>query len=335
MFFSAFLRTFAILLAFLVFFFFLIIIFAVSDDINSSNFILTKGEDSSSESIIVINLNGPIVDDSLTFISFQYPELIYPSLIKNYLNEIKIKKPKVIIFRVNSPGGTVSASNKIYNLIDDFKKENDSEIIFYTDNLLTSGGYWIALSGHSIIANYGSILGSIGVSGPQWIFFNEPISISTGYLGEKIDTKEGIEIFSQNAGKSKDLFNPFRKPTEEELNHLKSLTTNIYEDFLLLVSKKRKIEKNYLKNQIGALIFDTELAKKNYLIDDVLDFDLLLEKIKTEKNLNDYNIYTNKKKDSLLKNFISSNYKDSKNIDLCDTFESNFSVISPKFLSSC
>lgn len=335
MFFSYFIRTFAILLAFFIFLFSLIAILSILNKLNSNNFVLINEENNSQNSIFVIKLNGPIIDDSLNFISFQHSNTINPKMISDYLNEISLKKPKVIIFRINSPGGTVSATNKIYNIIDDFKNKNDVEIIFYTDNLLTSGGYWIALSGDSIIANYGSIIGSIGVSSPQWIFFNEPISISTGYFGEKIDTNKGIEIFSQNAGKSKDLFNPFRRPSKEELNHLSKLTNNIYNDFITTVSKIRKIEKSYLENEIGALIFDTKIAKENYLIDDILDFEKLIKKVEIKYNFDNYNLYINKDRPNLLRNYFRNNFTDQKKLDLCNILESNFVVVSPKFLSSC
>ena len=63
-------------------------------------------------------------------------------------------------------------------------------------------------SGDKIYANYGSIIGSIGVSGPSWYYYDKPKSISTGILGQKIETENGIYIFDQNAGNSKDLFNP-------------------------------------------------------------------------------------------------------------------------------
>ena len=335
MFFSYFTRTFAVLLAFFLFLFALAAIFSASNEFNSPNFILVEGENNSNNNITIINLNGPIIDDSSNFIGFQYSNIINPKKVSDYLNEIVEKKPKVIIFKINSPGGTVSASNKIYNIIDNFKRKNDIEIIFYTDYLLTSGGYWMALSGDSIIADYGSILGSIGVSSPQWIFFNEPISISTGYLGEKIDTNKGIEIYSQNAGKSKDLFNPFRRPTKDELNHLNALTSNIYEDFISLVSKKRKIEKSTLKNEIGALIFDTKLAKMNYIIDDVLEFETLIKNIKIKYDFKNYKVYANKQRSHFLKSYFGNNLINPNNLDICSILESSFSTVSPKFLSNC
>ena len=51
---------------------------------------------------------------------------------------------------------------------------------------MASGAYWAALSGNKIFANYGSLIGSIGVKGPDWIYFDEPILISNGLLGSSV-----------------------------------------------------------------------------------------------------------------------------------------------------
>ena len=54
---------------------------------------------------------------------------------------------------------------------------------------MASGAYWAALSGNKIFANYGSLIGSIGVKGPDWIYFDNPIVISNGLLGSSVVTK--------------------------------------------------------------------------------------------------------------------------------------------------
>ena len=75
------------------------------------------------------------------------------------------------------------------------------------------------------------------------------------------------------------MYNPFRKPSQRELKHLKSIVLDIYNDFLVKVSSSRKIEVDILKNDIGALIYNSNQAKIKYLIDDVVNFDDLSEYI--------------------------------------------------------
>ena len=66
----------------------------------------------------------------------------------------------------------------------------------------------------------------------------------------------------------KDIFNPFRKPTKEEMNKLQTMVDDIYSHFVNLVSINRKIEKNIITDDIGAMVFNSKRAKLNYLIDD-------------------------------------------------------------------
>ena len=102
-----------------------------------------------------------------------------------------------MIVSINSPGGSVSATYNLYHILYDFKINNDVKIFFHTNELLASGGYWVALASDKIYANYGSLIGSIGVRGPDWIYFDTPIAISKGLLGESIETKKELKNLIQ------------------------------------------------------------------------------------------------------------------------------------------
>ena len=215
---------------------------------NSDEFGYIEGNKESKNIIAVLNLNGPIINNFNNNIESKIIEYIEPKLVEKKLLILQDINPKILIIKVNSPGGTVSATALLEKILNDYKQKNDVEVYFFTNEILASGGYWIATTGNKIFANYGSIIGSIGVSGPSWYYYNKPSSVSSGLFGQKIDTENGIEIYDQNAGESKDLYNPFRKPTIKELKHLQNIVDNIYDDFLKKVSKSRKIEISYLKN---------------------------------------------------------------------------------------
>ena len=183
-------------------------------------------------------------------------------------------------------------------------------------------------------ANYGSIIGSIGVSGPSWYYYNQPKSISRSLFGQVIETEKGIEVFNQNAGASKDLFNPFRKPTNQELNHLQNMVKEIYVDFISKVSKNRKIEKNTLVDEIGALIFTSSQAKKNFLIDGVIEFDDLIDQIIIEENFKNYKIIKKNTNENLLNNYLSSFINNNKTT-VCNELNSSFSSVFPIYLNNC
>ena len=194
-------------------------------------------------------------------------------------------------------------------------------------------------TGDKIFASYGSIIGSIGVSGPSWFYYNTPISLSSGVFGQSIETKEGIEVFSQNAGEGKDLFNPYRRPKTDEVRHLQSIVDDVYNNFIAKVSKNRKIEISNLKTNIGALIYSSNQAKNNFLIDDILNYEALIELIIKENKFEDYKIYENKVSNSILSNLLVK-YEDQTNNkysleNICRNLETNISVVIPVFLKNC
>ena len=237
LFLNVFLRTLGFLSALLVMVIIVNILLHSTNDIEKSKFIITEGNKNSPNSIALINLNGPIFDNNNNNIfGNNFYNYINPETIKSYLEELKELKIKTLIININSPGGTVSATAEVESIFYDYKKETNAKIYFFTKEILASGGYWVATSADKIFASYGAVIGSIGVSGPSWFYYNTPTSISNGVFGQSIETKNGIEVYSQNAGAGKDLFNPYRKPKKEELIHLQNIVDEIYNDFLQKVS---------------------------------------------------------------------------------------------------
>ena len=346
-FFQVFSKTLGFLLA-IIFLLVLISLFLFFFEGNKQKyFSYLEGNKNSSEIIAILNLNGPIISEPPNFNNyniFQNLEVIYPSLIKEYLNELEQNNTKGIIISINSPGGGVSATKKIYNLVKEFKEKNNIPIYFHTKDILTSGSYWIALSGDKIFADYGSIIGSIGVRGPNWLYYNSPTLLSEGLFGRSVESQNGLKLFSNTAGMHKDIFNPFRKPTKEEINKLQIMVDDIYSDFVNLVSKNRKIEKNVITDDIGAMIFNSKRAKLNYLIDDEKNIDeiiqLISKKIKLENgkilinnyedkynlfNLNYINFFNNKIPNKDLKIIINEKF--------CNNYYNEFSSIAQNYIS--
>ena len=335
-FFTVFFRTFGFLTALLAFFMIISLLLNLTNNLQKSEFTMIEGDQNSENIIGVINLNGPIFNNSSNVLENNFYDYIDPEHINLYLEELKKLNVKILLIKINSPGGTVTATSQLENIFKNFKKESKVKIYFFTNEILASGGYWIATTADEIFASYGSTIGSIGVSGPSWYYYNKPLSVSSGLLGQTIETEKGIEVFNQNAGQSKDLFNPFRKPKDQEILHLQKIVDEIYEDFITKVSKNRNIEIKTIRNNIGALIYSSVQAKENFLIDDVITYSSLVEYIIKENNYDDYKIYENITKKSLLGNFLAS-YKNnnSSKFNICKRFEMSINVITPLFLKEC
>ena len=346
-FFQVFSKTLGFLLA-IIFSIFLISLFLFFFGENKKKyFSYLEGNKDSSEIIAILNLNGPIISEPPNFNNyniFQKLEVIYPSLIKEYLKELEKINAKGLIISINSPGGGVSATQRIYNLIKDFKDKNGIPIFFHTKDILTSGSYWVALSGDKIFADYGSIIGSIGVRGPNWLYYNSPTLLSEGLFGRSVESQNGLKLFSNTAGLYKDIFNPFRKPTKEEMDKLQTMVDDIYSNFVNLVSINRKIEKNIITDDIGAMVFNSKRAKLNYLIDDEKNIDEIIELISKKLKLENAKVLINKYEDkyslfnlnyiNFFKNKISN--KDLKiiiNEKFCNNYYNEFSSIAQNYIT--
>ena len=343
-----FIQTFAKILGFLFAVLFFIILISLASnffDNNKSNFSYFKGDKKSDQKIAILNIGGPIISEPINFYNFEIfnsLEVIYPSIIEEYLIELEKKQVVGLIISINSQGGSVSASQKIYTLFKNFKEKNDIPIYFHTSDILASGGYWVALSGDKIFANYGAVIGSIGVKGPDWIYYNTPTTLSSGLLGNAVESLNGIKLFSNTAGLSKDIFNPFRQPTQKEIFKLQQIVNDIYNDFVQLVSKNRKIEKTIIKEKIGAMIFNTKKAQQHYLIDSQKDIKEVIKILSKELKLDSKKIIINKnnKKFNFLNLRIFSYFKDDNLIKqnriiiknkFCNNLYHEFSSVSANF----
>ncbi len=338
-FFSVFLRTLGFLSALLIFIIIINLVLNFSNKLEKKQLVMTEGLPSSNNIIANINLNGPIFNNNSNVLGNNLYDYINPSQVKSYLEELKELEIKVLIININSPGGTVSATAELEQIIYEFKEHTNTKVYFFTKEILASGGYWVATTADRIFASYGSIIGSIGVSGPSWFYYNTPTSLSSGIFGQTIETKEGIEVFNQNAGEGKDLFNPFRRPRSDEIKHLQKIVDDVYNDFITKVSKNRKIEISNLKNDIGALIYSSNQAKNNFLIDDILNYETLIKLIAKENKFDDYKIYENKVSNSILTNLLVKyeNQTDNKySLEyICRNLKTNINLVIPVYLKEC
>ena len=137
---------------------------------------------------------------------------------------------EAVVFVVDSPGGSVVASQDIYDAIKSVEKPK----VIYIRQIAASGGYYISLAGDYIIANPNSITGSIGV-----------ISIVSNYKG--LLEKLGINMTTITSGKHKDFLSPFKTTDEEEIAIMQSIINETFEEFKGLVIKERKGKPNPLR----------------------------------------------------------------------------------------
>ncbi len=136
---------------------------------------------------------------------------------------------KAIVIHINSPGGGVAPSQEIYDAI--LRVREKKQVVASIASIAASGGYYIACASDKIIANRGSLTGSIGVI----LQFNTI---------EQLMQKVGVGIETVKSGELKDVGNYSRDMTEEEELMLRAVVMDTYEQFVEAVAEGRSMSKD-------------------------------------------------------------------------------------------
>jgi protease-4 len=163
---------------------------------------------------------------------------------------------KAIILRVDSPGGGVGPSQEIYREIMRIKSNSKRKVVTSMGSVAASGGYYIACASDLIVANPGTITGSIGVI-MQFSNFEE--------LLKKIGIK-GVVIKS---GEHKDIGSPFREITPEERRIMQEVLDNVHQQFIQAVVEGRKLDRSKVAQIADGRIMTGEQAKNLGLVDEL------------------------------------------------------------------
>jgi protease-4 len=175
---------------------------------------------------------------------------------KSTINQIKQlrenKSVKAVVLRIDSPGGTVGPAQEIYREIQ--KTVQIKKIVVSMGTVAASGGYYIAAAADGIMANPGTITGSIGVI-MEYTNFRQ--------LLDKI----GIAPVVIKSGDFKDVGSPLREMTEVEEKFLQSFVDKTRQQFVRAVADGRKMPLEQVESLADGRIFTGEEAKENGLVD--------------------------------------------------------------------
>ena len=227
-------------------------------------------------------MDGVILGSAPRDLSSQFfrGDLSYGYTIRRVLEDAaNDQNVKGVLLHLQTPGGTIYGARAIHDGVLAFKRTAKRPVIAFIEGLSASGGVMAMVGADKIYADHGSFIGSIGVLGPQILYYNKPIATDGGLLGGGITTREGIEQTIVTAGRGKDLGNPFRAPTAEEVQVLQGGVDTEYAHFVKHVSTFRKIDENVIRNDMGAHIFDNEKAQAFGLIDGTLDRNATIERL--------------------------------------------------------
>jgi protease-4 len=192
------------------------------------------------ERIALVRVEGPILDS------------------KDIIDELKghVKDPsiKAIVLRIDSPGGAVAPSQEIYEEIR--KAVTKKKIVVSMGSVAASGGYYIAAPATRIVANPGTLTGSIGV-------IMEIPNV------EGLMNKIGVKTEVIKSGRHKDIASVFRGIKKEEREILQGVLDNVHEQFIKAVAEGRKMLIEDVQRIADGRVFTGEQALKAGLVDEI------------------------------------------------------------------
>jgi protease IV len=231
------------------------------------------------EKVGVIEVNG-VISESKTVLS----------QLKRFREDDAIK---AIVVRINSPGGAVGPSQEIFREIR--RTTAVKKVVASMGTIAASGGYYIAAGASGIVADPGTITGSIGV-----------IMGFTNY--QELLHKIGLVPIVVKSGKYKDIGSPVRKMTPEERKILTDLADKIHQQFIQAVIDGRKMDRKKVESLADGRIFTGQESKELGLVDrlgnleDAIEWAGRLGGIKGKIST----VYARDKKFSILKLFTDS-----------------------------
>ena len=283
------------------------------------NYFKSKENNDEENTVAVVNILGPIIDGYQTSgaASGDNISALFDKALKN-------DQIKAMVVRVNTPGGSVFASELIRDALIRVKEKN-IPIVTSMGGVAASGGYWVAASTDYIFAEDLTITGSIGVAS---VIFNAEGTFNKIGLNE-----DGVSssVFSDTY---RGIYS--KRPNERLINLNKIIIQNIYDKFINLVSEGRNISIEDVNKLAKGQVWIGKDALKFNLIDEIGSLDDAIEKAASLAEIDEYNVKRIHKKKSRFSNFLPflineigmKNEIMNKNLDIEYRFEALFTNIS-------
>lgn len=207
-----------------------------------------------------------------------------PNLLATFKEELtkasKDEKVKAVVLRINSPGGTVNASDILYHELKTFKASKKIPVIASMMDVAASGGYYLAMATDAILVHPSTVTGSIGVI---------MLTVNAKGLLEKV----GVEANAITSGPRKDMGSPFRTMTAEEKLIFQGVIDSFYDRFLAVVQEGRpRLSADQIKKLADGRIYSGEQAKAAGLVDEVGYLDEAIDLAKKNAGLTEARIVT-------------------------------------------
>lgn len=208
--------------------------------------LFVEGPPSASNQIALVRIEGVILDAD---------EIV--EQLRTFAEDDTIR---AILIRIDSPGGAVVPSQEIYDEVRKIRSEGQKKVVVSMGSVAASGGYYIASASDRIVANPGTLTGSIGV-------ILEMPNV------EELMKKIGVDRTVVKSGAHKDLISPFRKLGDEERAILQRVMDDVHEQFITAVADGRGLEVSTVAAIADGQVFTGKQAKERGLVDEIGSFE--------------------------------------------------------------
>jgi len=172
---------------------------------------------------------------------------------------VAAKNVPAILLRIDSPGGSVGASQEIYRQVR-LTREKGIKVVASMGNVAASGGYYVAVAADTIVANPGTITGSIGV-------------IAEFAQADTLLKKIGLAFNVIKSGRYKDTGSPLRPMRRDEVLQIQDVIDDAYDQFVDAVSTARKIPRTSLEPLAQGQVMTGRMAYERGLVDTLGSYD--------------------------------------------------------------
>ena len=210
--------------------------------------------------ILLLDVSGFLSDEgSAPLVNIGTPPLRVPLLVRireELQKASEDDKVRALIVRVNSPGGTVTASDIIYRELDLFRRETRVPIVAVMMDVAASGGYYIALAADFIVAHPTTVTGSIG-------------TIMVSVNAEGLMQKLGVSALAIKSGERKDMGSPFRGLSAEERAIFQGVIDDLHRQFVAKLVERRRLSAETARRLADGRIYTADQALASGLIDHI------------------------------------------------------------------
>jgi protease-4 len=236
-------------------------------------------EGSPAQRIVLVNLSGIIDDDQADEVYRQLHAACHD------------RNVKALVLRVNSPGGTISGSDRIYEELRKYRQERGQPVVAFMQGVAASGGYYASVACDKIVAEPTAITGSIGVIMSHFVF------------EDLLQNKLGIQPVFLTEGAKKDWPSSFRAPTDEEQAYIRErLLTPAYERFIEVVQEGRagRLNATEVRQLADGSVYTAPKALTVNLIDKVGYLDDAIATVRSMAGLSDAQVIEYRRPFSLM-----------------------------------